>query len=470
MTLLFSIGLLRAFRQTIASDLKDSPMRGIWLSTLILGCAAALRADDWPQWLGPDRDSVWREAGIVSSFPSGGPPVVWRTEIGSGYSGPAVVKDRVYVFGHQFSKASDKPADAFSRGNIPGSESVLCLDAVNGKVLWRHEYDCPYTVSYPSGPRTTPLVSHGTVFTLGAEGNLFCLNAATGNVIWSRDFKADYNIKTPMWGFAGNPLLDGNKLICLAGGSNTTVVALDKNTGKEIWHALSAKEPGYCSPVIFKAGGVRQLIVWDPESVNSLNPDTGQVYWSLNSSQPIRAGMTIPTPRKMDNWLFLTCFYNGSWMLKLDEAKPEATTVWQSQRVSEKNTDALHCTLSTPFLEDGYIYGVCSYGQLRCLRADTGERIWETFNATTPDGREMRWANAFIVKNKDRFFLFNEKGDLIIAKLSPKGYEEISRAHVLDPVNLDAGRPVVWSHPAFAHRRMYARNDHEIICVDLAKK
>jgi outer membrane protein assembly factor BamB len=157
-------------------------------------------------------------------------------------------------------------------------------------------------------------------------------------------------------------------------------------------------------------------------------------------------------------------------MLRLDASKPAAATVWQSQRVSEKNTDALHSTLSTPFLQDGYIYGVCSYGQLRCLKAATGERVWETFNATTADGKEMRWANAFIVKNQDRFFLFNEKGDLIIARLTPKGYEEISRAHIIEPVNTDAGRPVVWSHPAFADRRIYARNDKEIICVDLAQK
>jgi len=449
---------------------KGYDMRGILLTAMAMSCAAGLRADDWPQWLGPERDSVWRETGIVSSFPAGGSSVVWRTEIGSGYSGPAVAGERVYVLDHQFAKPSDKPADAFARGSIPGAERVLCLNASDGKVLWRHEYNCPYTVSYPAGPRTTPLVSDGKVFTLGAEGNLSCLDAATGSVVWSRDFKEDYKIKTPMWGFAGNPLLDGNRLICLAGGSNTTVVALDKNTGQEIWRALSAKEPGYCSPVIFEAGGVRQLILWDPESVNSLNPETGQVYWSLKSSEPIRAGMTIPTPRKMDDWLFLTCFYNGSWMLRLDASKPAAATVWQSQRVSEKNTDALHSTLSTPFLQDGYIYGVCSYGQLRCLKADTGERVWETFSATTPDGKEMRWANAFIVKNQDRFFLFNEKGDLIIARLTPKGYEEISRAHVIEPDNSDPGRQVVWSHPAFAHRRMYARNDHEIICVDLAQK
>jgi outer membrane protein assembly factor BamB len=445
-------------------------MRRTWLTVLAMACAAALRADDWPQWLGPQRDSVWRETGIIRTFPAGGPPVVWRAETGGGYAGPAVAKDRVYVLDHQLANPSNKPADPFARGSIPGVERILCLNAADGKVLWRHEYDCPYTVSYPAGPRTTPLISKGKVFTLGAEGNLFCLDAESGRVVWSRDFKEDYQIKTPMWGFAASPLLDGNRLICLAGGSNSTVVALDKDTGKEIWRALSSKEPGYCSPVIFKSGGVRQLIIWDPEAVNSLNPETGQVYWSLKSPVPIHAGMTIPTPRKMDDWLFLTCFYDGSWMLRLDGTKPAASTAWRSARASEKNTDALHSTLSTPFLQDGYIYGVCSYGQFRCLKADTGERIWETFDATTPDGKEMRWANAFIIKNEDRFFLFNEKGDLIIAKLTPKGYEEISRAHVIEPDNHDAGRAVVWSHPAFAHRRVYARNDHEIICVDLAQK
>ena len=172
----------------------------------------------------------------------------------------------------------------------------------------------------------------------------------------------------------------------------------------------------------------------------------------------------------MGDLLFLTCFYNGSWMLRLDASQPAAATLWQSKRVSEQNTDGLHSVLSTPFLEDGYIYGVCSYGQLRCLNAATGERLWETLAATTADGKEARWGNVFIIKNQDRFFLFNEKGDLIIARLTPEGYEEISRAHVIEPVNRDAGRPVVWSHPAFAGRRMFVRNDQEILCVDLARK
>ncbi len=440
------------------------------LLAISLSAAAHIKADDWPQWLGPERDSVWREDGIVSSFPPGGPPVVWRTEIGAGYSGPSVANGKVFVLDRHLSTNTANPSDPFARGSIPGVEGVTCLDAATGQQLWHFEYDCPYTMSYPAGPRASPLVSDGKVFTLGGEGNLFCLNVTNGSVLWTRDFKKDYKISTPMWGFAGNPLLDGNRLICLAGGSNSTVVALDKDTGTEIWRALGSKEPGYCSPVIFNSGGVRQLIVWDPESVNSLEPETGKIYWSSNSWPVIRSGMTIPTPRKMGDLLFLTCFYDGSWMLKLDATQPAASTLWKSQRVSEKNTDALHSTLSTPFLEDGYIYGVCSYGQLRCLNATNGDRIWETLAATTPDGKEMRWANAFIVKNGDRYFLFNEKGDLIIANLTPKGYEELSRAHIIDPVNRDPGRLVVWSHPAFANRRIYARNDKEIICVDLAQK
>src|SRR5207302_6788177 len=125
-----------------------------------------------------------------------------------------------------------------------------------------------------------------------------------------------------------------------------------------------------------------------------------------------------------------------------------------------------------PFFENGYVYGVCSYGQLRGLKAETGERLWETLAATTKDGKELRWANAFLVKQADRFFLFNELGDLIIARLTPKGYEEISRAHLLEPTGR-AGfnaeiRNVLWSHPAFAHKSMYARNDKEIVCVSLA--
>ncbi|MDB6066359.1 MAG: outer rane biosis protein BamB [Pedosphaera sp.] len=450
------------------------PMHRTWRATpglicfsLLSLCVNPLRADDWPQWLGPQRDSVWRETGIVQKFPEGGPSVRWRTPIGAGYAGPAVAQGRVYVIDRQLAKDANNPADPFDRGIIHGTESVVCLEEATGKILWKHEYDAPYSVSYPAGPRTTPLVKDSKVYTLGAEGELLCLESKSGNVIWSHELKKEYNIPAPLWGFAASPLLDGNRLICLIGGTNAAVVAFNKDTGVETWRALTAKDPGYCPPIIISAGGKSQLIVWHPQSVNSLNPETGDVYWTKATN--INAGMTIATPRQQKDSLFFTTFYNGSMMFHLDPDKPAATVTWQSKKVSEKDTDALHCTMSTPFFEDGYIYGVCNYGQLRCLKADTGERVWETLEATTNDGKELRWANAFIVKNGDHFFLFNEKGDIIIARLSPKGYEPISRAHLLEPTNTSAGRNVLWSHPAFANRCMYARNDKEIICVNLAQ-
>lgn len=425
----------------------------LWLAAgLVLASLGSLRADDWPQWLGPQRDGVWRERGILDRFPAEGPRALWRVKIGGGYAGPAVAGGRVYVTDRQLPRGAGEA----------GLERVLCLDAADGRLVWKHEYECRYTVSYPAGPRATPLVAGGRVFTLGTEGNLCCLAADSGGLLWSRDFKKDYGVKAPVWGFAAHPLLEGSKLICLVGGE-PTAAAFDAQSGREVWRAFKTKEPGYAPPTVIEANGKRQLIIWHPEAVNGLNPETGQVYWSVPFKS--RDGLCIATPRLLGDQLFFTAFYDGSLMLRLGPSQPEV--LWRSTKNSERDTDYLHAIMCTPFLENGHVYGVCSYGQLRCLRADTGERLWETLAATT-SGKETRWANAFIVKNSERFFLFNEKGDLIIAKLTPQGYEELSRAHLLEAVNKDPGRLVVWSHPAFANRCVYARNDQEIICASLA--
>src|SRR5439155_6249300 len=198
---------------------------------------------------------------------------------------------------------------------------------------------------------------------LGTEGNLFCLDATSGKELWSHDFKKDYGVKTPMWGFAGHPLIDGKKLICLVGGEGSVAVAFDKDSGKELWRALSAKEPGYCPPMIYEFAGKRQLIIWHPEAVNALDPETGKVFWTYPLAPPVRSGMTIPSPRKSGDLLFLTSFYNGSSMLRIDSDKP--SVVWQSRKLSETDTDGLHSVMSTSVLENGYIYGSCSYRQFR---------------------------------------------------------------------------------------------------------
>ena len=455
--------------------LATSVSRRALLVGLTWLAAAAARADDWPQWLGPHRDGVWRETGILAQFPARGPAIEWRTPLGGGYAGPAVAGGKVYVTDRQLAEGVRSPDNPFKRDKLQGKERVLCLDETSGKVLWKHEYDCPYTISYPVGPRTTPLVAGGKVYTLGAMGDLLCLDAAKGKVLWSKNFPRDYKAPIPLWGFAAHPLLDGNKLICLVGGKGSVVVAFDKDSGKELWKALDLQraELGYCPPMLFEAGGKKQLIVWHPESVNSLDPATGSVYWS--EKFPVKANMTIPTPRKEGDFLFLTCFYSGAMLLKLDKDKPTATVVWKKKGRSERPEDtvALHGVMCTPVFKDGYVYGICSYGELRCVKAGTGERIWQDLRATgSKEEPEDRWDNAFIVEQGGRYFLFTEKGDLIIARMTPKGYEEIGRAHVLEPTS-KAGfggfmRPVLWSHPAFANRCMFARNDKEIVRVNLA--
>jgi outer membrane protein assembly factor BamB len=397
--------------------------------------------------------------------------VRWRAAVGAGYSGPAVAGGKVYLTDRILDPGASNPASPFKTDAVAGRERVLCLDQKTGKLLWSHDYPCPYRVSYAAGPRTTPIVRDGKVYSLGTMGDLFCLDANSGAVIWSKNFAKDLHAAVPFWGFAAHPLIDGDKIICLVGAPGALVVAFQKDTGNEIWRALTAREPGYCPPVIYQFAGKRQLIIWHPEAVNALDPENGRLYWSHPFK--VKAGMTIAMPRQLGDRLLVSCFYNGSVLLKIDESGNHAVVVWRgkSSRELPKQTDGLHSVMATPFIKDGYIYGVCSYGELRCLKADSGERIWQT-NEVTTGGPEQRWANAFIVAQGDRYFLFNELGDLIIARLNPVGCQVLARAHIIDPTNLmvaserDSGA-VVWSHPAYADRAIYARNDKELVCVDL---
>jgi outer membrane protein assembly factor BamB len=429
---------------------------------LVLALSTRGWGEDWPGWLGAKRDSVWRETGIIDKFPPEGPKVLWRMPIAGGYAGPAVADGRVYV--HDFDGKGDVSANPGGRSDRQGKERVLCLDAKTGKELWKHEHDVNYKISYAYGPRCTPTVADGKVYTLGAEGLLCCLDADKGTELWSKDLKAEYKTTTPMWGFAGHPLVDGQKLICLVGGEGSVAVAFDKDTGKELWKALSAKDQGYCAPSIIEAGGTRQLLIWHPLALNSLDPETGKLHWSIELKPDYE--MSIQIPRQLGDYLFAGGIGMQCVCLNLAKDKPAAEEVWRGDI-----STGVFPVNSTPFLEDGMIYGCCTKGELRGVELATGKRLWETLKPTTNKRPQQSGSGtAFIVKNGERFFLFSETGDLIIAKLSPAGYEEISRAHLLEPTQVCFGRPVIWSHPAFAGKCAFLRNDKEIICVNLAAR
>jgi outer membrane protein assembly factor BamB len=440
------------------------------LAIVLSVLAPTARGDDWPQWMGPERDGVWRETGIVKAIPAAGLPVKWRSEVKGGYSGPAIADGRVFLmdYDRREGEVANAPND---RTTLAGRERVLCLDATSGSLVWKHDYDCPYSISYASGPRCTPTVADGKVYTLGSEGNLFCLDAATGRVIWSKDFKKDYSAPTPLWGFCGHPLVDGNRLVCLVGGEGSVAVAFDKDTGRELWRCLSASESGYCPPSIIESAGVRQLLIWDADKLNSLDPVTGTVLWS----QPLKPayGMSIMAPRvaatPRGQVLFASGIGRVGALYTLAADKPGATIAWRGDPKS-----AVYCANSTPVIAGDTLYGCdCETGFLTAVDLATGKRLWETGEPTLGN-RRGRHGTAFLVRQgnaavNDRTWLFSETGDLILARLTPTSYEELGRMHLLAPTNECFGREVVWSHPAFANRCIFVRNDRELVCVSLAE-
>ena len=433
-------------------------------------------ADEWPQWMGPNRDGVWRETGVVRTIPPAGLPVKWRAEVKGGYSGPAVAAGRVYLTDYD-RRDGDAANDPGRRSELTGRERVLCLDAATGAVLWKHEYDRPYAISYPAGPRCTPTVADGRVYTLGAEGDLLCLDAVKGTLVWSRDLKKDYAAPTPIWGFCGHPLVDGDALICLVGGPGSVVVAFDRNTGKERWRALTASESGYCPPSIVESAGVRQLLIWDADNLNSLDPASGKLHWS----QPLKPsyGMSIMAPRVADTSQGRVLFASGigrvGALYKLAADAPAASVVWRGGPKS-----AVYCANSTPFIDGDTLYGAdCDTGMLTAVELATGERLWETAEPTTGGSRRGRHGTAFLVRQEKAgdsargegclTWIFSETGDLILARLTAKSYVELGRMRLLAPTGECFGREVVWSHPAFANRCVFARNDREVVCVSLAE-
>lgn len=424
----------------------------------IVSWALPVVGDDWPQWMGPKRDNIWRETGVIEKFPSEGLKPVWRTPIAGGYAGVAVAKGHVYVTDYIPADNANVKVANFERESFTGTERVLCLDEKTGKVLWKHEYAVKYSISYPAGPRCTPLIEDNRVTTLGAEGHLICFEASTGKVLWQKHLPTDYSTTTALWGYASHPLIDGDKLICVVGGKQSHAVAFDKLTGKEIWRTITAEQQGYSPPTIVEHAGKRHLVLLRPDAVGAVDPETGKERWSL--PYEATSGSIIMSPILIKDYLYAAGYSQKSLLAKLNDAGDDAEVEWMDladAAISPVNVQ--------PIAVGDVIYGIDQGGLLCALEIPSGKRLWES--AEYLGGRAQGSGTAFIVAQGDRYWLFCENGDLVIAKLNREGYQEIDRTKVMEPTNMAFGREVVWSAPAFANRRIYLRNDKECVCYEL---
>lgn len=431
------------------------PSRRIAVTCLLLLSLSATtgRGDEWPQWRGPHRDGVWHETGIVEKFESDQIEPLWRQPVGSGYSGPTVAEGNVYV--------TDRLVEPQQ------VERVHCFDWNLGTKLWTRSYPCEYTISYEAGPRASVTVEDGRAFALGAMGHLHCLDAASGQVLWKHDLDAEFKIsadkRMPIWGIAGSPLIYEDLVIVPIGAEKASLVAFNKKFGDLVWQALDDRAQ-YSAPILIEQAGRPVLVCWTGDSVAGLNPESGEVYWR-HPFAVSRMPIGIATPLVNGNRLFVTSFYDGSLMLGLRQDKPAVEQLWRRRGEDERHTDALHSIISTPVFDADHIYGVDSYGELRCLAADTGDRVWEDLTATPT----ARWSNIHFVRNADKIWMFNERGELIISELSPQGFREIDRAKLIEPTlpQLRQRGGVCWAHPAFAHKHVFIRNDNELLCASL---
>lgn len=402
-------------------------------------------ATDWPQFRGPNRDGKWDDSEILESFSRKGLKIRWRHAVGGGFSSPVVAEGRVFVFDVELTKPTSR-------------ERLHCFEERTGRVLWNYVYEEHYgewafVPERGAGPTATPIIEQDRIYAVGANGYTHCLDVKTGSVIWQKNIGQEYTVEE--MSCRPSPLIEGPLLFVFTGAKpGATVLALDKLTGKEIWKALD-DHVSNSSPIVITSAGRRQLIVWSDNSIASLDPAKGHIYWRELMSTSNND--SVATPVFEGNRLLVS-----GLMIELNSDRPAATFRWPENRVASKR---LLSNTSTPVLQRDYIYSCKSPGELVCLEAASGRQVWSTNSVTTL----KNGASIHITPQGSGFFLFTDEGNLIHAELSPAGYREISRAHLIDPTWPFAGNKFVYAPPAFANRHVFARSEAEVVCASLER-
>ncbi len=414
------------------SNLRPTPPRLFtchWIiGWIILGVmlgkvAKSATAEDWYRFRGPNLDGISSETEWTHQWPPGGPNVLWRANVGTGFSSTPTSQGRLYTI-----------------GNEENVDTVYCINVETGEQIWAHSYASPTEPNeFEGGPTSTPTIDGDTVVTLSRSGDLFSFEKDTGKVNWSLNVPEAANVRVPAWGFAGSPLAHGDRLILNVGDAG---VAVDRRSGQLAW-ASEDKESGYSSPIPYSIGSTEGVILGSARSYVAVDPKSGSELWrqrwlttfGCNAADPIISG----------NQVFLSSGYNrGSGLLDISGGEPEV--IWKHKEFQNQ--------LSTSVLIDGYLYGasgdVDAGAELVCVKLESGELQW------VADSVRVGGISAA----GDRLILLSDSGELVIATASPEKFDILARHEVLD------GK--CWTAPVLSENRIYCRSARgEVACVDV---
>lgn len=411
------------------------PFRAVCeLSALALSLftACSSRGADWPQFLGPTRNGVYAGPDLAEAWPKEGPTVVWQKKIGAGFSGPVVAAGKLILF-HR----------------LGDNETVECLDAHNGKPLWTFEYPTAYRddFGFDEGPRATPAIVDGKIYTFGAEGALHCLDLATGKKLWNVDAKKQFGAPKGFFGIACSPLVEGNAVLLNVGGrDHAGIVAFDKATGKLLWKATE-DEASYSSPAAATINGKRYVFCLTRGALAALDPGSGIVFFQHAFRPPMNASVSAATPLVLGDLIFVSASYGtGAALLRFNERGPEK--LWSGD-------DILSNHYATSVYHNGFLYGFDGRQEegcnLRCVELKTGKVRWS---------KDHFGAGTLMIAG-GQLLILSDKGELVRAPATPAGFKPNARSQILGTG--------VRAYPALADGRFYARSKDKLVCVDLRK-
>jgi outer membrane protein assembly factor BamB len=393
----------------------------VWASLVLAG------DNDWPQWRGPNRDGISNETGILKSWPETGPKVLWRAQVGTGFSGMAVAGGRL--------------ATMFAER---GEEFVVCYDAATGKEIWRFKSDAAFPSEFGDGPRSTPAIAGDRVFTLGANGMLFACNLSDGKVVWQHNLREEYNAAIPQHGISTSPILEGDLILVNAGGANNhAFIAFNKKDGKLAW-ASHFDNPDYSAPIAVTVGGVRQVVFFTGSSLVSVSPKDGEIFWKYPfPPQAFNAATPVFVP---DNKIFISSgAEKGAALLEITgvDNKPAVKPIWESK--------VMRNDFSSSVLVGDHIYGF-DRTMLKCINVATQEEKWA----------QRGYQNGTLIFADGHLIVLGERGKLGLVEANPNEFKEVATAQAL--------RGRCWTVPALSDGRLYLRNQKEMLCLDLSGK